>query len=220
MSQTRRFVIASALALAAAPALAADKKSVEVGKAFPYLENYWKLPAADRSRFVVVYYLKRDGRPAAGLKGAIVMGAERKPVTVGASGRVSPLPTLAQIRGKAKIEFDVPADTKFSMGMQIEPTARPAAEMNAPDLALAVTQAAKGAKKVAGLMGMAMPTLDAVHFKGPASGQAVLADGRVVALPVVKGNPVFVPSTLRTARTLRFPRAPTLAMFGTADGGG
>ena len=66
MSQTRRVLIASALALAAVPAWAADKKSVEVGKAFPYLENYWKLPAGERSRFAVVYYLKRDGRPAAG----------------------------------------------------------------------------------------------------------------------------------------------------------
>ena len=134
MSQTRRVLIASALALAAVPAWAADKKSVEVGKAFPYLENYWKLPAGERSRFAVVYYLKRDGRPAAGLKGAIVMGATRIPVSISATGRVAPLPTLAQIRGGAKIEFDVPAETRFSMSMQIEPTARPAVEMSAPDL--------------------------------------------------------------------------------------
>ena len=50
LSQTRRALIASALALAATPALAADKKSVEVAKAFPYLENYWKLPAGERSK--------------------------------------------------------------------------------------------------------------------------------------------------------------------------
>jgi hypothetical protein len=218
MSQTRRVLIASALALAAAPALAADKKSVEVGKAFPYLENFWKLPAGERSRFTVVYYLKRDGRPAAGLRGAIVLGATRIPVSVGATGRVSPLPTLAQIRGGAKLEFDVPADTRFSMGMQIEPTARPAAEMSAPDLALAVTQAAKGAKKVAGLMGMAMPTIAAVAFKGVSAGTVVHADGRTAALPVKEGMPFFQPGKLRTAATLKFARAPSQLLLSPVEG--
>lgn len=218
MSQTRRALIASALALAAAPAWAADKKSVEVGKAFPYLENYWKLPAGERSRFAVVYYLKRDGRPAAGLRGAIVQGAARTPVSVAATGRVSPLPTLAQIRGGANIEFDVPADTKFSMSMQIEPTVRPAAEMSAPELALAVTQAAKGAKKVAGLMGMAMPTIAAVAFKGVSAGTVVHADGRTAALPVKEGMPFFQPAKLRTAATLKFARAPSQLLLAPAEG--
>lgn len=218
MSPTRRVLLASALAFAATPAFAADKKSVEVGKAFPYLENYWKLPAGERSRFAVVYYLKRDGRPAAGLKGAIVLGAARTPVSVGATGRVSPLPTLAQIRGGAKLEFDVPADTKFSMSMQIEATVRPAAEMSAPELALAVAQAAKGAKKVAGLMGMAMPTIAAVAFKGVSAGTVVHADGRTAALPVKEGMPFFQPAKLRTAATLKFARAPAQLLLAPAEG--
>lgn len=218
MTQTRRALIASALALAATPAIAAEKKLVEVGKVFPYLENYWKLPAAERSRFTVAYYLQRDGKAAAGVKGSIVVGATRTPLAAGPNGRVSPLPSLAQIKAGAKIELDVPAGTRMGMNLSIEPLARAAAEMSAPELALAVAQSAKGAKKVAGLLGLGMPTINAVHFKGAGSGQVVHADGRVTALPVVKGNPVFEPGKLTTARTLKFTRVPTQMMLGPAKG--
>lgn len=217
----RRALVASVLALAAAqsPALAfaAEKKSVEAGKVFPYLENYWKLPAGERNHFQVAYYLQRDGKPATGVKAALVLGAVRTPLNVAANGRVSPLPTLAQIKAGAKVEFEVPAQTKFSMSLLIEPLARPAAEMSAPELALAVTQSAKGAKKVAGLMGLAMPTITQAVFKGVASGQAVHADGHVTALPVVKGSPVFEPGKLATARTLKFPKIPAQVLLGSTD---
>ena len=212
---TRRALTAVALSDAASPALAAGK-SVEVGKAFPYLENYWKLPAAERSRFITAYYLKRDGKAASGLTGTIVQGATRTPFRVGAGGRVATLPTLAQIRAKAMLEFDVPESTKFNMSMVIEPTARPAAEMNAAELAAAVTQSSKGARKVAGLMGLAMPAITAVLFKGVASGTAVHADGRTTALPTVKGMVVFEPSKLKTAKTLRFPKVPAQLLLGPA----
>lgn len=217
MSQTRRALVASILAFAATPALAEAKKSVEVGKAFPFLENYLKLPAAERSRFTVAYYLKRDGRPAAGLKGAIIMGAARTTLTVQASGKVAPLPTLAHFRGGAKVEFDVPEGTRMSMNLSLEATMRSAAEMSAAELALAVAQSAKGARKAAGLLGVAMPAINAVHFKGVSAGTVVHADGRTTALPVRDGSPVFQPEKLRTAATLRFARAPTQLLLGPAD---
>lgn len=217
MIQSRRRVLAGLLALAAAgPALAAGKKSVEVAKVFPYLENYLKLPAAERSRFTLAYYLQRDGRPAAGVKGALVQGEVRTPLAVNAAGRVSPLPTLAQIKARAMVEFDVPENTRFSMSLAIEPLMRPAAELSAAELALAVTQAAKGTKKAAGLMGVAMPAITAVHFKGAAGGQAIDANGRATTLPVVSGAPVFEPAKYSNARTVRFSRAPTQMSLGPA----
>lgn len=215
---TRRTLIATALAAAATPAFAAAGKSVEVSKAFPYLENYWKLPAAERSRFVLAYYLSREGKPAAGLRGEIVQGSTRTPFQVGAGGRVTTLPTLAQIRAGAKLEFDVPASTEFRMIMAMEPRARPAAEMDAVELAACVAQASKSARKVAGVMGLAMPPINAVLFKGIASGTAILADGRALVLPKAKGMPVFEPSRLKTARTLRFPKAPAQLQLGPASG--
>ena len=217
MTQTRRALLASAAALAATPAVAAANKTVEVGKAFGYLENYWKLPAAERSRFVPAYYLMRDGKPATGLKAVIVHGAVRTPVNISARGRVTPLPTLAQIRAKAKLEIEVPASTKFSMTMAIEPALRPAAEMSASDLALAVAQASKGAKKVAGLMSLAAPTLDRIVFQGVTAGTVVHTDGRSTALPLMGTKPYFAPAKLKTAKTLRFDRAPYQMVVGAPD---
>ena len=213
----RRALIASALALAATPVFAAEKKSVEVGKVFPYLENYWKLPAGERSRFTVAYYLQRDGRAASGVKAVVIVGATRTLLSVGPTGRIAPLPTLAQIRAGAKIEFDVAPGTRFSMNFVIEPMARPAAELVAPDLALAVVQAAKGAKKVAGLLGLGMPTITRVIFKGVTSGQVIHADGRTAALPISDGLPYFEPAALKTARTLKFARAPSQMTMGSKD---
>lgn len=218
MSQTRRVLVASILALAASPAIAAGKKSVEVGKAFPFLENYLKLPAGERSRFTVAYYLKRDGRPAVGLKGSIIMGDTRTPLTVQANGKVSPLPTLAQLRGGAKVEFDVPEGTRMSISLSVEATMRPAIEMSAAELALAVAQAAKGAKKAAGLLGVGMPTLASVMFKGVSAGTVVHADGHTTALPLKDGSPLFQPAKLRTAATLKFARAPSQLLLAPAEG--
>ncbi len=214
--QTRRLVLMSGLAAAAAgPALAqAGQKSVEVAKAFPYLENYLKLAPAERSRFTVAYYLATEGKPAAGMKGWIAHGGARTPVTVRADGRVLPLPTLAQIRGNAMLHLDAPASAKFNVSMTVEPIVRPAAEMPAADLAQSIDQAARGAKRMAGLLGVAVPKFDRVVFRGVASGTAVLAGGRTAALPVVKGTPVFEPAKLKTAQTLRFPRAPSQVLIG------
>jgi hypothetical protein len=61
---------------------------------------------------------------------------------------------------------------------------------------------------------MAMPKLSGVVFSGVASGEAELADGRRVALPVVKGMVTFMPSALPTAKVLHFPRAPSRVEIG------
>lgn len=211
----RRLLIAGLAAAAAGPALAqAGGKSVEIGKAFVYLENYLKLPAAERSRFTVAYYLASGGKPATGIKAWIVHGGARTPVAIGEHGRVMRLPTLAQVRGKAMLHLDAPAATQFNMSMALEPLLRPAAELPAADLALGVVQASKGARRMAGLLGLAVPRIERVIFKGAPSGVAILADGRRAPLPLQKGLPVFEPAKLKTAVTLKFPKAPTQMMIG------
>jgi hypothetical protein len=69
MSATRRDMILTAAALAVAPgaALAADDKKKPgppLKKVFPYYDLYLSIPAAERSRLVMAYYLKVNGKPA------------------------------------------------------------------------------------------------------------------------------------------------------------
>lgn len=218
MNQTSRraFIVAAAATAAAGPALAQANKSVSCDKVFVFLENYLKIPAAERDRFILAYYLRIDGQPPKGLNAWLGAGAERIPVPIAADGRVQRLPTLAQLKAKTPLVFDVPDSTKFSLSMTIEPVARPAAEMKAADLAAAVAQAAKGAKKAAGLLGAVAPKMESVTFRGVAAGTVVHANGSTSALPLVKGQPVFQPGKLKTAAILKFAKAPAQMMIGPA----
>ena len=214
---TRRALVASAAALAiAGPALAAGQKSVEAGKVFPFLENYLKLPAPERNRFTLAYYMTRDGKPAANQKGWIGAGATRTPVSTGPDGRVLCLPTLAQLQAKAPLVLDAPESAKFGMNMVVEAAMRPGLELDAAELAMAIAQAAQGAKKAAGLLGVMVPKFEVAAFKGVSSGSAVMADGKVVALPVLKGTPVYNPAKLKGARALKFAKAPSQIILAPA----
>jgi hypothetical protein len=69
--------------LGLAPLAHADAgKTVPATNVFPFLEALLKLPPADRARIKVTYALRRDGRPAAGVKAVLIE----------ASGARTPLP--------------------------------------------------------------------------------------------------------------------------------
>ena len=218
----RRLFLAAALALAVAPAASAQstpapgRKTVEVGKVFPYFDRYLRLPAAERDRFSMAYYWSRDGKPLTGPVAVLVDGPNRVPITAGPNGRVERLPTLAQIAAKRPLTFEgLPAATKLNLSLSIEPTLRPAAELPAPELAAAVAQASRGAKKAAGMMRLAMPKLDAVRLVGAQGAEVVTADGRALPLPVEKGVPVFRPSQHPNAQLVRSRTPPRQLQIGS-----
>ena len=203
---SRRTVLAGASALACvSPAWAADKV-VDPKKVFSYLDAYLKLPGAERSRFKINYYLHIGPQPLTAPVW-LVEGAKRTPIPLRADGRVDRLPTLAQL-DSAKVQFGVEEGTKLGCTVGIQTMAPPAAEMDAREVAAALSQAAVGVKKAAGIMAMAMPKLSQVSFPGAPSGEVVMADGKRVPLPLLKGVPSFNPSDFPSAKTLRFPKAP------------
>lgn len=215
---SRRGLIAAVAASAVAgPAFAAERL-VPVGKIFPFLDVYLKIPAAERSRFTMAYRFTAGGKPAAGLKLSIVEGGQRTPLPVGPDGRALRLPTLQQLQSKAQVAVEAAAGQKFGVSLSVEPLVRPAAEMSAPELAMAVTQAASGAKRAAGVMGFAVPKFERVWLFGAQGGQVVYANGAKAALPVVKGAPVFDPAAHRNAKTLLFAKAPARMEIGPAKG--
>ena len=207
MSQaSRRTLLAGILALAAFPAAASDKL-VDPKKVFRYLDEYLKLPAAERSRFRINYYLRLGPKPLTAPVW-LVEGATKTPLPLRASdGRVERLPTAAEL-ANAKIQVGVDEGTKLGLSIGIETLAAPTAEMDARDVAAALAQAAVGVKKAAGIMAMAMPKLTQVSFPGVASGEVITADGKRSPLPLVKGAPTFTPADFPNARTLKFPKAP------------
>lgn len=210
---SRRLLLSGLAAAAAFPATAASKtKVVPLKKLFPYLDAYYALPAASRTRFELVYRLVATGSAAVGV--AYVGAGGRVAATLGPDGRILRLPTPAMLKGGYQAELTAPEGVKISLDMEIEPTLRPAAEMDARELSAAIGQAAEGVRKSAGVLGFAAPKMQRVVFKGAQGGVLVTASGRTAPLPVVRGSPVFDPTP--DARTARFTRRPSSMVIGPA----
>jgi len=211
----RRLFLAAALGAAAAPTAllaGAGKDPVKVEKAFPYLDRYLKLAAADHSHFTLVYYMSRDGKPAAGLKAWIIDGASRTPVSFGADGRALQLPTLAQY-GSATIQFDVPADAQLKPHMEMHALVPSAAQVDATALQTSITQANAAVRTMAGAAAMMIPKIAAAQFPGAPSGQALLATGKAVPLGAGKFGPLYDPAKEPGARTIALAKAPSRIML-------
>lgn len=211
-SRRTLITLMGALALAAPAALAADGKQVDAKKVFPYLDAYLKLPAADRSRFRLAYYFKSNGKPLTA-PAWLVDGAQRQAIVVRPDGRAERAPTLAQLE-HGKVQIDIAPGSKVGVSMSVEPLLAPAREMDAREVVAALNQASTGVRKALGVLAMAMPKLEVVQFHGVTSGEAELADGRRMALPVVGGLVTYDPAKQAGAKTLRFTRAPSRVEFG------
>jgi hypothetical protein len=214
---------AAALQGAAAPAQAqargqapAAKPKPKPKQIFPYWENYLRIPAAERTRFHLVYTLKMGGKPGASLPLYAVDGARREQIAVGPDGRMRP-PALDFFRSKTAV-IDMPGASgqSFNINMELLAAAQPAREMDAAELTAAINQSNAGIRKAAGLIGVVAPKMGRVRFEGARSGEAVLADGGRTPLPTLNGAPYFAPAAMPSARRLVFAAAPDKLQIGPA----
>ncbi len=213
---SRRLLLgAIAASTIASPVLAAEKL-VDVGTVFKFLDVYLKIPPAERSHFVLAFYLTAGGKPVQGVKATLVEGPTRIPLPINAEGRFERLPTLQAFQAHAKVGFDVAAATKFGLQLSVEPVVRPGLDVDAGELARAVSQAQAGTRKAAGLIGFMVPSMERVWLRGADGAEVIFADGRRAPLPKAKGIAVFDPAVQRGARTLHFTRAPTRMEIGPA----
>jgi len=218
MSATRRDMILTAAALAVAPgaALAADEKKKPgppVRKAFPYYDVYLGVPAAERSRFVMAYYLRVNGKPTSGQKLYVVMpGGARTLLTQAPDGRITRMPTLAELKdGVLDADRKSPTD-KFSLAMELQPVVRLGETVATADLVAAIEQCNTAIRKRAGVVGFAVPKMEQVLFAGAGSGEAI-AGARVSPLPAFKAYVAFKPADHAGAQSLKFGKAPVRALL-------
>jgi hypothetical protein len=214
MTTTRRAALTGLAALIPIGSLGlagealAKSKAVEIGKLFPYLDLYLGIPAADRSRFSLAYFFQvESGGPLT----LALVGPDggRTPLPLAGDGRVTRLPTLAEIKGKSKVEMTAPEGSKFKLEMVMLAKVAPAATLNAGDLAAAVAQCAAAIKAKAGLIGFAAPKIKRVTLRGASSGTAVDAKGVSKPLPLVTGSPSYDPELMPGIVTLKLARPPS-----------
>jgi hypothetical protein len=216
MTLDRRALIGTAVAaLAAGPALAAaPPETAPAKKLFPFLDLYLGIPAADRSRFVMAYYLRQNGKAAVGVSLTLISaGGARTPIPVGADGRLLKTPGLADLKdGQVAIAKTDPA-ARFSLSMEMQPTTRMDETVPAAEVAAAIAQCRAAIKARAGVIGFAAPKIEQVVFAGVGAGSAVMGDGRTAPLPLYKGMPAYNPATLPNVVNLKFAKAPTRALL-------
>ena len=211
MTTTRRAALTGLIALiplAVAGEAFAKSKAIEIGKLFPYLDLYLGIPAADRTRFTMAYFYKME---SGGPLTLTLVGADgtRTPLPLGPDGRVGRLPTLADIKAKAKIEMSAPEGSKFKGELAMLAKVAPAATLSATDLAAAVSQCQAAIKAKAGLIGFAVPKIKRVVLHGAGSGTAVDAKGVAKPLPMAKMGPAYDPELMPGVVSLKLARAPS-----------
>lgn len=212
----RRALIAAPFALLAAPAFAAEK-IVPIGRVFPYLEAFLKIPPGERTHVRVNYYVLKDGKPAQGLQAWFVEpNGRRTPATLTADGRFLRIPTLGEITGGVQVAFNVDASAKMGLRLEPAPAAAPAQEMSAMELAVSIDEVNRVIGKAAGPMSLVAPRMQQVVFVGAPSGVALFNDGHTQPLATLKGTAAYNPFVLKGAARLRLAKVPQRLIFAPA----
>jgi hypothetical protein len=219
----RRHLLALIAAASAAPILApaaalADDQRTPLAKAFPMLEAYLGVPAAERSRFYLAYRAVRDRKPAADPRAAIVgPNGAAAPLAFDRLGfLVTRLPSLAEL--KAGGQF-VTAGQPFKLQPEARCAIRPSTRIDAAELAAALAQANAAIAKAAGPLAGLIPKMTTTFFPDAAGARAVLADNRETPLPVFNVPAMgaiayFEPAKTAGAKAVVFAKPPSRVLLG------
>ncbi|MCU0881524.1 MAG: hypothetical protein MUF14_02520 [Hyphomonadaceae bacterium] len=177
--------------------------------ALPFYERYLQLPASTRDGFVMQYsLLGQDGGQVPAV--TLIRDGRRTPLQLGPGGRLTPPSDLATLRATR-----VSVAGRASLTMNLVPVIPLSRRVPVAAVNNALGDY-RDALRAAGPMALAAPRLRGVAFPGVASGQAELADGRLIALPRDRaGDPVFRPDdrAMRGAVAIVLPAVPTRVEF-------
>lgn len=216
----RSLSFALLVAALSAPAQADTGAGPRLKQITPFLEAYLRLPPAERSLFRMQYCMRRNDKPAAEAVARFVVGAETRTIAADARGCWRRLPTADELRANPRLSFNLPADGENEINLWVSPNGGPQETYAVAPLNAALAQAARGARKQAGVVGFAIPRFETVYFSfdgGPPEGSAaILADGRRVALPAGRRSVTFTPGdpALAGAQRIELAAAPSIIFFG------
>ena len=179
-------------------------------RVFPFLDLYYRLGAAKRTRFTVAYRWRAVApgggawRPvdAAMSVGAVGVAAPHSPL-----GWFDRVPTAEELAQRPTVRLDVPVGWRLSMILAPQLEVRCGASMDPAEIVAAAEQFERGVH-AAGPLSVAVPHFRRVLFVGGEGASLVDAQGRATPMAPVKGE-VFVPvAGLRAAAGVRFDTPP------------
>lgn len=201
LPKNKTFVLPILATVMAAGTVFAETQNVPVDKLFPYLKNYYDVPAAERTLFRTAYYLVPKGGALPPIKAKLKRKGGDFSLNVGADGEIYPLPTSDDFKNKINVELEAPKGTSIGISLRVKATIPAAQTYEVATIKSVIAQTNKGSKKAAGVAGFVIPTFKLVCFSGVTSGVWVDAAGNKTALKsepkikdnVVKNAPCFNP---------------------------
>ena len=198
-------------AFVAAPARHEVERSA--ARAFPFLDLYYRLGEAKRTRFSVAYRWRAVAPPELGGGWAPVSlsvlddeGAWRAWPS-SALGWLQRTPTAAELARRPRVRLAGPPGWRLAMILAPQLTSHLGTVMDPAELLQGADQFDRGVR-TAGPLSVAIPAFRRVLFVGAQGGELVGADGRSTAMAPVKGELFATLTQLRAASALRFSSPP------------
>ncbi len=205
--------LAGALAAGAAAADVAQRVVVKpASKAFSFLADYYRLPAAERTHFSLAYRLEEKDKTTPA-RVTLVDGATETPLPTSPDGWFTRLPSAAALARGAQLRAEMAASARPGMSLIPEAVLKGGSEVEAADLRVAAAQFAAASKRVAGPLALLTPKFNRVLFSGAEGATAVDGEGRATPLPSWRGTPVLDLTTAEGVQSVRFVRAPYHALL-------
>ncbi len=196
-------------------------QSGKASDAFPGLQKFLNLPAAERSQVNVYYNLRIKHCDTSQVRAVLVSGGKEIPLRIAGDGRVTPLPSRDQLNGGATLNITMPDTCTIGPKIKVYSTQPAGKTYDAAGLGLGIKQGNNAMGKIAGALAMTLKKLDRVYFVG--GGDATVeVGGQAKPLPKAgsdseypAGTPYFVPSQYPGATKITLSRPAGIALFDT-----
>ncbi|MDV6329692.1 hypothetical protein [Asticcacaulis sp. 201] len=223
LSKPTAFVLAAGLltapALPQAVMAQTTTQKIAASDAFPGLQKFLSLPSGERSQVNVYYVLRIKKCDSSQVRLTLTSGGTTTPLTIAGDGRVTPLPNAAQL-SNGTVNISGPSTCVVGPKVKVFSTQGLKTEYDAAGLATGIKQGNAAMTKIAGVMAVALPKLDRVHFIGGGEAVAEFANGQKKPLPRTgnngeypAGTPYFVPSQMGGAVKIHLSSTPRAVMF-------
>lgn len=227
-------LLTSAALLLAAPALAAPKlppatsangmvtQSASASDAFPGYKGFLNLSPAERSQIDVYYLLRIKRCDASKVSASLIDNGRTIPLHIAPDGRITPLPTRAQLTNGATVSTVRPESCTVAMKLKVTTQQGLKTSYDARSLAQGVDQGNSAMRKIAGILAIGLDKLDRIYFIGGGDGVAVMSNGQKQSLPRTSGKgeypsgtPYYVPGQIRGAVRIELSQTPSNVLYDT-----
>jgi len=197
--------------------------SAPAGDAFPGLMAFLAMPPAERSQVNIYYILRIKHCDASQVHVTLKSGGQSIPLNIAGDGRVTPLPSYAQMNSGATITTSFPQACTIGPKIKVFSPQGLKQDYDAVGLATGIKQGNAAMGRIAGILAFGLPKLDRVNFVGGAGGTVTFANGQTKPLPKTASNgeypagtPYFVPSQMGGAVKIHLNAVPRAVMFDNA----